>query len=45
MGTADENAISDVRRGIEETRDKVPSALPQSSDELPTIPPHLTDLY
>ena len=43
--TADENAISDVRRYIEETRDRVPSALPQSSDELPTIPPHLTDLY
>ncbi|CAC5399257.1 unnamed protein product [Mytilus coruscus] len=45
VGTADENPISDVRRGIEETRDKVPSALPQSSDKLPNMPPHLTDLY
>ena len=45
VGTTDENLISDVRRGIDETLDKVPSALPQSSDELPTIPPHLTDLY
>ncbi|CAC5376680.1 unnamed protein product [Mytilus coruscus] len=30
VGTADENPISDIRRGIEETRDKVPSAPPQS---------------
>ncbi|CAC5356232.1 unnamed protein product [Mytilus coruscus] len=45
VGTADENPIRHVRRGIEETRDKVPSALPQSSDRLSYMPPHLTDLY
>ncbi|CAC5401008.1 unnamed protein product [Mytilus coruscus] len=45
VGTADENPISDIRRGIEETLDKGAPVPPQSSDELPNMPPHLTDLY
>lgn len=31
VGTTGENSISDVRHGIAETRDKVPSTLSQSS--------------